>query len=190
MNYCSLCTVLLFFIYGWFLVHTFFPSLHFGCGVGDSIQGLIHRQALSLWAISTATFILQSLTEFSGLVSNSLPWAFLWKICIYAHTCFIMFMCVLSANHMCAGALRSQKKILDTPPPQELQLQAVASCLAWVLGTELRSFRRAPSAAKQPLSYLSSPSWKIWTLCHILLGSWDVQPRSTIPSKIKFLFLN
>lgn len=58
-------------------------------------------------------------------------------MCIYVFACTCMHVC-----HMCVYAQKSQKKI---PDPLEPKLQALVSCLAWVLGTELEFSGRVGS---------------------------------------------
>jgi hypothetical protein len=48
----------------------------------------------------------------------------------------------VSKCHRCSGALGGQKRASD---PLELELQAVVSCLVWVMGSELRPSGRAVS---------------------------------------------
>ena len=62
---------------------------------------------------------------------------------MHVHTCVFVCegVCVSYAcAHVCADACQGQKRTSD---PLEVEPQVVVSCLAWVLGTELDSSRRA-----------------------------------------------
>lgn len=52
----------------------------------------------------------------------------------------LIFVFVCACAHVCADACQGQKRTSD---PLEVEPQVVVSCLAWVLGTELDSSRRA-----------------------------------------------
>lgn len=58
--------------------------------------------------------------------------------------CLCIFVPIyVSVYHILAGDQGSQQEVVDPP---ELELQAVLSCLLWVLGTKLRYPERGSNA--------------------------------------------
>lgn len=76
-------------------------------------------------------------------------------------TCVLEYMYV---HHLCATALGGKKTALEPLEPLEPRLQAVASHLMCVLGTEPRSYLCKNSKCAELLSFLSSSNMLMFCL--------------------------
>lgn len=157
MNYCSFCTALLFFIYGWFLVHTFFPLI-----LSTAPRAHPHTGTLPLsykhshLKFTESHWVLRVRLEFATLSISFED----FHLCVRVFYC--VCICVLSLSHICAGALESQEKILD-PQSCSYRLLPAAQGGCWGSNSGPLEELQELLTANQPLGYLSSPPMNYFT---------------------------